>query len=253
MNIVQKSRRHLVGIFRASPTLYDLFRQARLRLMGPTTQIGGHLDCFFKNYSQYPSFLQIGASDGLRNDPVRDFVVRDGWSGVFVEPLPDVFPMLERNYRRYARRQRLQFVNAAISSHSTSLPFFTFTDAFLATKSLEERLHFLRKASFSREQVESFAECDTDIKVIQVPCLGIRELLAEYFPQGSLGLLALDVEGHEVEILTEIDFAKTEIGAVLFETWNLGGDKEKLFELLRSAGYKIHEAEGDALAVKQSL
>jgi FkbM family methyltransferase len=253
MNIVQKSRRHLVGIFRASPALYDLFRQARLRLMGPTTQIGGYLDCFFKNYSEYPSFLQKGASDGLRNDPVRDFIVRDGWSGVFVEPLPDVFPLLQRNYERYATRQGLQFVNAAIASHSKSLPFYTFSDSFLATKPLEERLHFLRKASFSREQVKSFANSDEDIAIIHVPCLGIGELLATYFPEGNLGLLALDVEGHECEILTEIDFAQTKISAVLFETWNLQSNREKVFEILRTAGYLIHEAEGDALAVKKAL
>ena len=250
MRLLHTARRGVANIFRGSPRLYDLCRQARLRLMGPTTQIAAHLDCFFRSGTRFPSFLQIGASDGLRNDPVRDFIVRDGWSGVFVEPLPDVFPLLQRNYERYATRQGLQFVNAAISSHSKSLPFYTFSDSFLATKPLEERLHFLRKASFSREQVKSFADSDEDIKTIHVPCLGIRELLATYFPKGNLGLLALDVEGHECEILTEIDFAQTRISAVLFETWNLGASKNKVFQILKRAGYRIDEAEGDALAVQ---
>jgi FkbM family methyltransferase len=252
MKPFRKLRRRVADFFRARPALYDFARQARLHLVGPTSRIGRQLDRYARANSGNFSFLQIGASDGLRNDPVRDFVVRDRWSGVFVEPLPDVFPLLEQNYARLAGRGNLRFVNAAVSSRSASLPFYTFQKSFLSGKPLEERLHLLRKASFDRTQVLPFAAREENIAVIEVPCLGIRDLLARHFPAGRLSLLALDVEGHEQEILAEIDFDAIRIGAVLFETWNLGNRRDAVFGLLRKNGYRIEEAEGDALAIREN-
>jgi FkbM family methyltransferase len=251
MRLLHTARRGVANVLRGLPWLYDLSRQARLQLLGPTSEIGAFLDVYSKTKNEQITFLQIGANDGLRNDPLRDFVVRDSWTGCFVEPLPDVFPLLKRNYRRYSKKLRLEFLNVAVTSHSQSLPFFTFTDQYLAGKPLEERLHLLRKASFKREQVRAFAESDSNIREIGVPCVGIRDLLAQCFPCGRLGLLALDVEGHEPEILREIDFEAFEIDAVLLETWNLGASKNEVVQILERAGYRIDEAEGDALAVKE--
>jgi hypothetical protein len=74
--------------------------------------------------------------------------------------------------------------------------------------------------------------------------------LARHFSDRRLSLLALDVEGHELEILREADFSSFHIGAVLFETWNLGDRREEVFSVLRRNGYAIAEAEGDALATR---
>lgn len=252
MNPLKKLRRCVADFFRARPALYDIARQARLCLIGPRSQIGRQLDQYARANAGNFTFLQIGASDGLRNDPLRDFVVRDRWSGVFVEPLPDVFPLLKKNYARLAARGNLRFVNAAVSSRSASLPFYTFSKAFLSEKPLEERLHLLRKASFDRAQVLPFAMREENIAVIVVPCLGIRDLLAGHYPECRLSLLALDVEGHEQKILAEIDFDAIQIGAVLFETWNLGNRRDTVLGLLQKNGYRIEEAEGDALAIRDN-
>lgn len=252
MKMLQSTRRRVAAFVRASPSLYDFARQNRLRWLGPNSVIGEHLDRLSKSRLPGFTFMQIGANDGLRNDPVRDFVVRDSWPGVFVEPLPDVFLLLQQNYKRYTRNGRLQFLNVAVSSHSKVLPFYTFSESFLEGKTREERLHYLRKASFNPNQVRPFAGSDENVREIEVPCVGICELLSRYCPEGRLGLLALDVEGHEPEILREIDFVAFKIGAILFETWNLGAKKDEVFRLLQENGYRIDEAEGDALAVRQS-
>jgi FkbM family methyltransferase len=250
MKVVKKFRRRVADFFRSHPELYDAVRQMRLRFFGPVSEIGKLLDAHSKGCSGEFSFLQIGANDGLRNDPLRDFIVRDRWSGVFVEPLPDVFPLLEKNYAYLSGERRLEFVNAAVSSTSASLPFFTFREPFLAGKPLEERLHLLRKASFDRNLVLRFSDGAENIAAIEVPCFGINELLARHFSDRRLSLLALDVEGHELEILREADFSSFHIGAVLFETWNLGDRREEVFSVLRRNGYAIAEAEGDALATR---
>lgn len=250
MKISKKLRRCVAEFFRARPRLYDGARQFRLRVFGPVSRIGRQLNRLSKRHGKEFRFLQIGASDGLRNDPLRDFIVRDRWRGVFVEPLPDAFALLKGNYKHLTQKQNLEFLNAAVSSNSASLPFHTFQESYLAGKPLEERLHLLRKASFDRSQVLPFANGEENILTVKVPCLGINELVAEYFPDKNLSLLALDVEGHEWEILSKLEFADFRIQAVLFETWNLGSRKGDLMRLLESNGYHIEEAEGDALATK---
>ena len=93
-----------------------------------------------------------------------------------------------------------------------------------------------------------FANGEENILTIKVPCLGINEMVSKYFPDKNLSLLALDVEGHEWEILSKLDFGAFRIQALLFETWHLGNRKGDLLRLLEGNGYKIEEAEGDALA-----
>src|SRR6266481_6003650 len=54
-------------------------------------------------------FIQIGANDGVSNDPLYKFVIEYGWAGILVEPLPQVFEVLRRNY---ADKPNLKFLNA---------------------------------------------------------------------------------------------------------------------------------------------
>ena len=68
-------------------------------------------------------FMQIGAYDGVSGDPLRSLVLNNtNWSGVLVEPQPDAFAKLQRNYSKQAAR--LKFVNAAISNRAGELPFY---------------------------------------------------------------------------------------------------------------------------------
>ena len=106
MNISKKLRRCVAEFFRARPRLYDGARQFRLRVFGPASRIGRQPNRLSKRGDKEFHFLQIVASDGLRNDPLRDFIVRDQWSGVFVEPLPEAFALLKGNYKHLAQKQR---------------------------------------------------------------------------------------------------------------------------------------------------
>src|SRR5262245_2272082 len=43
-------------------------------------------------------FVNIGANDGVSNDPVYPFLREYGWRGIAVEPLTPRFEELQRNY-----------------------------------------------------------------------------------------------------------------------------------------------------------
>jgi hypothetical protein len=43
-------------------------------------------------------FVQIGANNGVTDDPIRQFLIKYHWHGVLVEPQPRVFQQLLKNY-----------------------------------------------------------------------------------------------------------------------------------------------------------
>ena len=70
----------------------------------------------------YPAatLVQIGANDGIVDDPLREFLLRGLWRGVLVEPVPYLFERLRRNY---SSRPDLAFANVAIASQRGHMPF----------------------------------------------------------------------------------------------------------------------------------
>src|SRR5437773_4508030 len=54
------------------------------------------------------TFVQIGASDGVRSDPIHQYVTKYHWRGVLVEPQRDVFRSLCANY---SAETQLRFEN----------------------------------------------------------------------------------------------------------------------------------------------
>ena len=66
-------------------------------------------------------FVQIGAMDGVVDDPLREHVLASGWRGLLVEPLPDMFERLRANY---AGREGLRFERTAIVDRSGPVEMF---------------------------------------------------------------------------------------------------------------------------------
>ena len=65
--------------------------------------------------------VQVGAHDGVMQDPVRQLVSRLGLDAVLFEPLPDAFARLSTSY---ASIPSARLVNAAIARADTTLPLF---------------------------------------------------------------------------------------------------------------------------------
>lgn len=237
---------------RSRPGLYDLTVRAR-RAAGWRNPIYRFLDCFSKLLDRRVRFVQIGAGDGLRSDPVREFIVRDEWTGILVEPLPSEFLSLQRNYQGI-KAGKLVFVNAVVTAVTCpEVSLYTFDEAFLATLSPEERLDFLRKSSLDVKHVHAFCGSDVDpaaiIKEIKAPSLTVSELLADNGQSADLDLLAIDAEGHEGSILRSIDYDALAPTAILFESHHLGSDAASLSDFLERVGYLVFGLGGDSVAV----
>jgi FkbM family methyltransferase len=179
-------------------------------------------------------FLQIGSSDGVTHDPLHATVVRHGWSGVLVEPLPWVFERLRRTYAGVAG---LAFENAAVAEATGCAPIFYVQPApgdppwIDLTASL--RREVVLKMSWSVPGIRD------RIDQALVPTVTLNDLV-ERHELRRLDFLHVDAEGYDLEVIRQLDFdASWAPRFVLYEAKHLGAaGRAEARRRLESGGYR---------------
>ena len=243
---------------KTQPQLFDFLVAVRLFLHSGRDNTFKFFDAFSKAHHRRVTVAQIGASDGLRWDPVRPFIVRDKWDGILIEPLPGVFDLLKSNYKYLESKSKLIFVNAAVSaSGPQALSFWTFSQSFLEKLPLEEQLDYSRKSSINKEHVLRWARTNDRpedvLTEIKVPCLTLNEIIDTYWKGPPVNLVVIDAEGHDACIIKSINFMAMRPEAVFFENHNLGEQKAEVYNLLTQNGYGVTEIGGDSVALDKSI
>lgn len=237
------------NIIKKHPRVYDFFNLRR--------SISDELESWIDNYSRLKigelSFIQVGANDGLRWDPIRRFVVRDKWKGVFVEPLTPVFEMLKSNYA-YINSGQLIFKNCVVSNSDHELvTFWTFSEEFLEKFNVEDQLYYLRKSSIQKEQVLKALEDENQsarhAKKIEIPCHSLKFIIEECFSTNDIDLIFIDAEGHDDQVINTIDFLECRPKAIIYESHSLSSRKPTLEKDLVELGYKVSDFGGDSIAL----
>ena len=157
-------------------------------------------------------FVDVGANDP--EDGSQTFhLERDGWTGVLIEPQPALAERLRK--RRKATVFAVACSSPANSGHV--LP-----------------LHVAGKmSSLDRRQMAPGAVPQA---TVDVPIRTLDEILSEARAPMPIDFLSIDVEGHEIEVLSGFDFARWQPRLVLLED-NVA-DRAKL-SFMRKAGYRL--------------
>ncbi len=189
--------------------------------------------------------LQIGANDGITNDPIHAAVVSRGWRLIAVEPMPGPFARLQETYRG---SQNVTCVQCAIGA----------TDG-------QEKIYALRSkpgggvfdehlASFSLETLRknwrTIPDLEDRIEEHLVKSLTLQSLVAQYCPEG-VDMLQIDVEGLDYQIITAAFDMKMFPEVLAFEWSHLG--KEAMWSCrcdLIKHGYRWLLDKGDVIAVR---
>lgn len=190
------------------------------------------------------SFIEIGANDGIAGDPIRELVLsRPGWSGVLIEPQPYIFERLKSNY--CACRERLQFLNVAISNTSGEIDFFMIAPKERERLALSDWATELASCDPSLLQ-RHFPEARVD--KVSVSSMTFAEA-ASLLPGGRVDLVVMDVEGHERPILETIDFDRHRVRFVIFEHIHMTQeDIRKVEARLASFGFTMKRFSRDTIA-----
>lgn len=191
-------------------------------------------------------FVQIGANDGVLNDPIHASVQRYGWHGLLVEPIPWIFDRLVANY---SGAEGMSFENAAISATDGTMPMF-YVERRDGDPDFLDQLF-----SFDEEILRShrYASEDFDERVVrtEVNALTMPSLVARHGIE-TIDVLHIDTEGYDVEILKQVDFsAQWAPRFILFEIKHLDpGTYRQARSMLRAAGYRVFPVWHDAFAYR---
>ena len=192
------------------------------------------------------TFLQVGANDGISHDPFREFMIRSKARGIATEPVPEFHSLMRSNYASY---RNVIPVNCAVGYPSSNLPFYAYTQPYLASKGGSKELAGL--ASFNRQKL---VDClhpgdspDTCIQEITIPVRTVEELMHQN-GFDRFDCLFMDCEGHEENILTHMDYSKVKPRLIVFEHTHYGDRAEAIETHLAQHGFTFTRLQYDTIA-----
>jgi len=185
-------------------------------------------------------FLQVGANDGKRNDPICSFIDRYGWSGVFMEPDSSMMAKL----REHREGERFVLIEQALGPKSGQNSFY-----FLEGEGLPAFANGL--GTLSRQRIEQAAKdlayCQPRIAERRVECIGVEDLLAKVGIE--FDVCVIDVEGLDYEVVSLLAEANALPPVLHYEHKCLSEqDRDAAFHLLMSRGYNLLVSEDDCTA-----
>ncbi len=146
-------------------------------------------------------FMQIGAFDGVTDDPLHQMIIEEDWSGIVVESVKSAFEKLKENY---ADQQNMHVECAAVSSVGGKRNFYRIKD------DLNQLPYWTKQiGSFHKDVILKHKQWVPDLERYiaeeEVSCITLEDLLSKYKVK-QLNFLCIDTEGSDFEILTSLDF-----------------------------------------------
>jgi FkbM family methyltransferase len=199
----------------------------------------------FSRRTQNFFFIQIGAYDGRKDDPIYELVRRNRWSGILIEPQPDIFERLKQNYAGFSG---LAFEQAAIVAEGTSWPLYKLKDEYAHLFHADHRtLSSFRPELIIRHLSEPM-DVESALQKVDAPRLSFSALLKKH-DVTKIDLLQIDVEGYDFQIIKSIDFEQISPRIIRFEHANLRAiEKAQCVDFLIAKDYKLLIGAYDATA-----
>lgn len=191
-------------------------------------------------------FIQIGANNGMRSDPLRSSILKYHLAGLLVEPLPDMFEQLKRNY---CSESQLKFENAAIARSDGEVSIFRLSPDL----PVEEWVHGV--AAFDKRLIVRMARemgLLDHVQEVRVPASTFASLIAKHGVTKA-DLLQIDTEGLDLEIIKMAFEAGFFPEIINFEYIHLSfEDRCESRRLLGENGYRFVDVFRDTLAIRNT-
>jgi FkbM family methyltransferase len=182
--------------------------------------------------------VQIGAFDGIHNDPLHRILSDDlDACAIIVEPQSAPFATLKT---RFSTHPSVHLENVAIVDRDGPTKMW-----------MAQGNEYSSKASLRPDVALKYGS--KRLRSIQVEGITIRQLLKRHHWE-SVDLLQIDAEGCDLEILEQFFEIGVQPLAVNLERWHLDTDSEShLRRLMTSHGYHFLDWNRDRLALKKEL
>ena len=192
--------------------------------------------------------VQIGANDGKTDDPIHSIISDGNWSGVLVEPMPNLYEELSSTYHNISG---IALDNCAIAKEDGVATMYR----VVQDEALPEYVRLL--ASFDinviLKQKPLIPNIEQFIETVEVPSMTMSSLLKKHGIQ-DINLLQIDAEGFDYEILKMVFNAGFSPDIINFEYVHISPENlVECSEMFDRKGYSYLKVGRDLVAVKQNL
>lgn len=193
------------------------------------------------------TIVQVGACDGVTNDPIRDQVAKDSTRAILIEPNPFAFDTLQKVY---AGQPNVTLIQAAIGDKDGEAPMYRVKRTEKTDPEVDLTLQI---ASFYKEHLERHGKKDYEIERITVACRSLSSLVAE-LGLTQIDLLQIDAEGFDAAVVRMALKLPVRPNCINFEHVHLvAQDRQPLFDLLEENGYLLGYDAWNILALRKDV
>ena len=244
------------NMFRNGSYLYNLFSYLyhikKNYWLPPKYDSLHNLIAVYANIRKNIYFLQVGANDGVSNDPLNEFISSFNWGGICVEPLPENFKKLRETYDG---KSEVILVNAAVGNGDDQKIYFVNPQKAKALN-IEIPDWFNQLASFDKKLVVSDLKGDRKDEIVDeldIKSISFATLIKEYNVT-KVDLLHIDTEGADWMILSSFPFELFLPDVIIFEHNHLEeSDYKTANDLLRKKGYRLIRVGTDTFCYTKKL
>jgi len=192
------------------------------------------------------TILQIGAFDGVSNDPVSDFIRQGKMRAILVEPVESNFQKLKKAYQGI---DRVSFVQAAITHEDGNVTMYRVKEI----GRWQNDKWVGQIASFDRDHLLKFGVRHDEVEEVTVTAISLSSLLNRFNLQ-SVGFLQVDTEGFDAEVVSMSLKLPVPPSFINFEHSHLNTKKAVcLVRELEHIGYSWIHSSYDTLAIHKRI
>lgn len=196
---------------------------------------------YYRKRNSAPFVLEVGAMDGVRFDPLNQWLTEYQLPGLLIEPLPEMFGLLKKTYRGCPN---LSFANLAIDVEVGERTMNRISEAAVQQHDLESWAVGLSSFYDDRNALggnfideETFTRIAPFIEQRTVATAPLHRVLADR-GIGRVDILQIDTEGHDYQVLRTFPFDLCIPMIIHLEFYNLPrSEKIATLKLLEDKGY----------------
>lgn len=177
-------------------------------------------ETFFKN-KRNGIFVDIGAHSGIEISNTYFFEKTLDWTGICIEPIPDLFSELKKN-------RKCICIQGCISDHVGKAQFIKFSSPNEWFSGLSDKYNPNQIINLENYGVREH-------ELIEVDCFLLNDLLDSY-DITHIDFLSIDTEGGEFDIISSIDFSIFQIDVITIED---NFNDSRFLPFLNSKGFEF--------------
>ena len=207
---------------------------------------------YIGNHSKEKVFaINIGSMDGKTHDELSGYTAIFDFKGLYVEPIPYIFDILKSNFS-----EDNLFENSAITSYDGEIEMLTISPEPIEQGKIHQCFRGMSSIYPPKNGLISVDNKETvnryGMKII-VPCLAFESLLKKH-NISQFDILKIDAEGHDWEILKEVDLDKYRPSIIRIEWINLSEEnKQEVLDKFNKHHYLYEMIYGDITAITEEL